>query len=120
MAKHNMFRSQLPPKPSKLPVHPIWRGIGCILIAFLPIASYFIASLLIDNREIYPWLIIPDDILLNNYPKDPMIVVRLLYALVIVLAIVAVLSLFMSLVMRFFAPSKYDPVDVPPEKIIKP
>ncbi len=120
MAKHNMFRSQLPPKPSKLPVHPIWRGIGCILLAVLPIASYFISSLLIDNKDKYSWLVIPEDILLRNYPKDPMIVVRLLYAVIILVGMIAVLSLSMSLVMRFFAPSKYDPVDIPPDKIIKP
>lgn len=120
MAKHNMFRSELPPKPAKLPVHPIWRGIGCVIITVLPLISYFIASSLIDNRDLYPWLVIPEDILLSNYPKDPMITVRFLYALIVLVALVAVLTLIMSIVMRIFAPSKYDSVDVPPEKIIKP
>lgn len=120
MAKHNMFRSELPPKPSKLPVHPIWRGIGCILLVVLPIASYFIASMLINNKDRYPWLAIPEDILLNKYPKDPLILVRILYALVILVAIIAVLTLVVALTMRFFAPSKYDSVDIPPDKIINP
>lgn len=120
MAKHNMFRSELPTKPSKLPVHPIWRGIGCILIGVIPLASYFISSLMIDNKEKYPWLIIPEDLVMQSYPKDPVIIVRFVYALIIMLIISAVLSLITALMMRLFAPSRYGPVDIPPEKIIKP
>lgn len=120
MAKHNMFRTELPPKPSKLPVHPIWRGIGCIMIAFLPLASYLISSILIDNREKYPWLIVPEDLIVNKYPKDPYIMARLIYALVILLIIIAVLSLVTALIMKIFAPPKYGPTDIPPERIIKP
>lgn len=120
MAKHNMYQSEIPPKPSKLPVHPIWRGIGCILIAVLPLASYFVTSIFIDNKEKYPWLIIPEDLLLKNYPKDPLIIVRIVYALVFLIAVMAILSLFVSIIMKLFSPSRYEPVDIPPEKIYKP
>lgn len=120
MAKHNMFRSELPPKPSRLPVHPIWRGIGCLLIVFLPFASYYIATILIESKDKFPWVIIPEDVILKNYPRDPLIAVRFIYALIIFIAVIAVLSLLTSIVMRLFSPSKYDPVDIPPEKIYKP
>lgn len=120
MSKHNMFRTELPPKPSKLPIHPIWRGIGCIMISVIPLASYLISSMLIDSREKYAWLIVPEDLIMNKYPKDPLIVVRVLYALIILLVFIALMSLIISLIMKIFAPSKYDPMDVPPENIFKP
>ncbi|HOE02441.1 MAG TPA: hypothetical protein PKZ26_00675 [Anaerolineaceae bacterium] len=120
MPKHDMYHSEMPPKPTKLPAHPIWRGVGCILIVVLPLISYYLTSFLIDNKEKYPWLVIPEDLIIKQYMKDPLIIVRLVYALVFLIALVAFLSLLVSIVLRLFLPSKYEPVDVPPEKIYKP
>jgi len=119
MAKHNMFRTEFPPKPSKLPTHPIWRGIGLILMVILPIGSYFISSMLVDNKEKYSWLVIPQDIMLRNYPRDPYILVRVLYAFLILLIIWIVLAFFTFLSAKLFGPSRYDSYDVPPDKIMK-
>jgi hypothetical protein len=116
MTKHSMFRTDLPPKPSKLPMHPIWRGIGLILMVVLPVGSYLFASMLIENKDRYSWVIIPTDIVLNRYPNDPLILVRLLYALIILLAVAAVLAFFTFLMSSLFGPSKYDPYDAPPER----
>jgi hypothetical protein len=116
MTKHSMFRTDLPPKPSKLPMHPIWRGIGLILMVVLPVGSYLFATMLIENKDRYSWVIIPTDIVLNRYPNDPLILVRLLYALIILLAVAAVLAFFTFLMSSLFGPSKYDPYDAPPER----
>jgi hypothetical protein len=116
MTKHSMFRTDLPPKPAKLPMHPIWRGIGLILMVVLPVGSYLFATMLIENKDRYSWVIIPTDIVLNRYPNDPLILVRLLYALIILLAVAAVLAFFTFLMSSLFGPSKYDPYDAPPER----
>lgn len=116
MTKHSMFRTDLPPKPSKLPMHPIWRGIGLILMVILPVGSYLFATMLIENKDRFSWVIIPTDIVLNRYPKDPLILVRLLYALIILFAVAAVLAFFTFLMSSLFGPSKYDPYDAPPER----
>lgn len=113
MTKHSMFHTDLPPKPSKLPMHPIWRGIGLILMVVLPIGSYLFASMLIDNQDRYSWVIVPTDIVLNRYPQDPMILVRLLYALIILFIVAAVLAFFTFLMSSLFGPSRYDPYDAP-------
>jgi aerobic-type carbon monoxide dehydrogenase small subunit (CoxS/CutS family) len=63
MTKHDMFQTEYPPRPQKLPIHPVWRGIGLILAVIIPLGSYLVASLLLSNREKYPWLIIPEDII---------------------------------------------------------
>lgn len=119
MTKNSMYRSEFPPKPSKLPMHPVWRGIGLIMMVVLPVGSYLFASMLIDNKERFNWLIIPTDIVLNKYPNDPLILVRLLYALIILIAVGAILAFFTFLMSSLFGPSRYDPYDVPPDRVKK-
>lgn len=119
MTKHSMFRTEFPPKPSKLPMHPVWRGIGLILMVILPVGSYLLASMLIENKERFPWVIIPSDIILNSYPTDPLILVRIFYALIILLILAAILAFFTFLISSLFGPDRYDPYDVPPDRIKK-
>lgn len=118
MSKHKMYRTEPPPKPSKIPQHPIWRGIGCLLAAFVPIISYFIASGLIENRGKLAWLIIPQDLIFPRL-KDTYLAVKILYAGILVLIIAILLALITFVITRFFGPSKYGPHDVPPEKVRK-
>lgn len=119
MTKHSMFHTEFPPKPSKLPPHPIWRGIGLLMIVILPAGAYLLANMLVDNRLKYSWLIIPEDLFLLRYPKDPYILIRILYALIILFIVVVVLAFFTFLAARLFGPSRYDPYDLPPEKVVK-
>lgn len=119
MTKHSMFHTDFPPKPSRLPMHPVWRGIGLIMMVILPVGSYLLASMLIENKDRFSWVIIPTDLILNKFPKDPLILVRLLYALIILMIVAAVLAFFTFLTARLFAPSRYDPYDVPPDRVRK-
>jgi len=119
MTKHSMFRTDFPPKPSKLPIHPVWRGIGLILMVVLPVGSYLLASMLIENKEQFSWIIIPTDLILNKYPSDPLILVRLFYALIILILVSAILAFFTFLIASLFGPSRYDPYDVPPYRVKK-
>lgn len=120
MTKHNMFHTEFPPKPSRMPPHPIWRGIGLLMIVILPAGSYILANMMLENKLKYSWLIIPEDIILRQYPKDPYILIKIFYALIILFAVVAILGLFTFVAARFFGPSRYDPYDLPPDKVIKP
>jgi len=118
MSKHKVYRTETPPKPSKLPLHPIWRGIGCILLIFIPLLSYLVASSLIKNQQNIPWLVIPQDLVFSQF-RDSLIVVKLMYAGILVLAIGAVLALVTFVLNRIFGPSRFGPHDIPPEKVHK-
>lgn len=117
MPKHSMFQNEYPPKPSRLPMHPIWRGIGLIMMVVLPAGSYLLANMLIERKSLYSWVVIPTDLILNKFPKDPLILVRLLYAAIILIIIASILAFVTFLTARLFGPPRYDPYDVPPEKI---
>ena len=116
MAKHNMFQKNLSSNPSKLPVHPIWRGIGCVLIIALPFVSYIIASYLINNRENYQWLILPEDLIFNRL-KDSYLAVKILYAGFITFILGFVLAAITFTTNRLLAPSRMGPYDVSLDEI---
>ena len=40
-------------KPRPWDVHPIWRGMGCVMMVLIPIVSYAGASLLIESGFFY-------------------------------------------------------------------
>lgn len=118
MSKHKIYRTETPPKLSKLPEHPIWRGIGCILLIFIPLLSYLASSYLVNNRQDISWLVIPQDLIISQF-KDSYIVIKLLYAGILVLIIGAVLALVTFVLNRIFGPSRFGPHDIPPEKVKK-
>jgi uncharacterized membrane protein len=118
MSKHKIYRTETPPKPSQIPAHPIWRGIGCILSVFIPLISYFVASGLINNRGKISWLIIPQELIFSQL-KDPFLAIKLLYAGILVLIIAIILAFLTFSITRLFGPSKYGPHDIPPEKVTR-
>jgi hypothetical protein len=114
-----MYVKDPPMKPSKLPQHPIWRGIGCIMMIVIPALSYLVASMLVDNRQDLPWLVIPRDLIFTQL-KDMFLLVRVLYAGILALVIGGILALITFLINSLLGPSKYGPYDIPPEKVRKP
>ena len=43
-------------------VHPIWRGIGFLLLGVIAIMSYAGANLLVDANKTKGWIVVPADI----------------------------------------------------------
>jgi len=82
MPKNVSYQVEDSGKKEKKQEHPIWRGIGCILIIVIPVFSFFAASLLIDNRQYFSWIIIPQEIIVASF-RDPLIFVRVVYAIII-------------------------------------
>ena len=119
MAKHNMFRKELPTAPDKHPLHPIWRGIGCIMAVVLPVVSFIVSTLLFENQEQFKWMIVPQELMLKNNPKDPLLLAKLVYAAIILFIIAAILAIITFFVNKLLGPSKYGPYDVPPERVQK-
>lgn len=93
-------------------VHPIWRGIGFVLLILTPILGFGIAYLLVDENFKKGWIPIPYELLspwLHQY--------LFIYAgltLLVSFVLYGVFQLFTFLIYRFFGPSRYGPVDAPP------
>jgi hypothetical protein len=115
--------------------HPIWRGIGCLMIILLPIISYALADATIQAGIDARWSFLPYELL--GRPQFPDIVwdywqiSRLVYPITKIDNLYANLalaffylvifgglaSLGYAIIYRYLGPSRYGPQDVPPPKI---
>lgn len=132
MPKYRSFERKLPAR-SKEP-HPVWRGIGCLIMLLVPALSLGISSLLI---EMAPSLGIQLPPGLLGYPLMPNILFRVpglvpilnwihsinnLYAILVSTFAVAIIlaSLFAlgyAFIYRLVGPPRYSGVDAPPPNV---
>jgi hypothetical protein len=115
--------------------HPIWQGIGCLIIIILPVISYALADLTVQAVVNARWSFLPYELLgTPRFPDfvwkfwqlaalaTPLTRINNLYAnLVLTFIYVIVLSGLASLgyaiVYRFIGPPRYGPQDVPLPRI---
>lgn len=99
----------------KRTVHPIWRGIGFLMIILIPIIGYASAMLIMDANRQQGWFRIPEGIV--GPANDPELYARLIVAglvSVILYIFFTIISLFL---LRVLAPPIHGPYDVPQPKI---
>lgn len=110
--------------------HPIWRGIGCLLIVLIPIISFAAADVsipffqrqgLVPRELMYTpqtpdWLWIAPPVA-QTYQflfGRPGILATLTLTFIYIILIGGVLSVFYAFMYRLAAPSRYGPMDAPP------
>jgi hypothetical protein len=94
-------------------VHPVWRGVGFLLMFLIPVLSYFGMIVLLDENGKRGWVPIQPDWLIKIGP-DPLLLVKIGVALALVIILFAILMFITFLINSLFAPSRYGPLDVPP------
>jgi hypothetical protein len=135
MGKYTSY-SRSKPKPKVQGVHPVMRGIGCILIVVVPILAYGLAILLIDYGARHGWPIpatwfgppsIPP-ILWKLQGLNPILQflraqnnleANLVFAIALTILIGGVMSIIYGYVYTLFGPPKYGPQDAPPIRGVK-
>lgn len=113
-------------------IHPIWRGIGCLLIILIPIMAYAAGLWFKTENEKQGWIPVPAELdryinLSQAKDKVPVLTpafefIEGIYLLDVVLTIVfiivgfALMTLGYSFLYRFIGPPRYGPLDSPPIK----
>jgi len=115
--------------------HPIWQGIGCLIIIILPIMSYALADATIQAGIKARWTFLPYELLgAPQFPDfvwkywqlarlaRPIAQIDNLYANLVLTGIYAIIfgglaSLGYAIVYRQIGPPRYGPQDIPPPKI---
>lgn len=115
-------------------VHPVMRGIGCILFVIVPILSYGVAVLLVNYGVKSGWPIPPNWL---GFPTIPPLLWRLgglqtvltfiqaqnnltanlVFAIAMVVVIFGVLSMIYGFMFKLLGPPQYGPTDAPPPRI---
>ncbi len=129
MGKFSKYSRQLPPRSRE--AHPIWRGIGCILILIVPLLSFAMASLLVNYGLGRGWPIPPELLGYIKFPdwvwKIPILAsiagpvasynnlkaVSAFFFVVLVL-LTGLYSTVYAFVYRGLGPPRYSTIDAPP------
>lgn len=115
-------------------IHPVMRGIGCILFAIVPVLSYGVAVLLVKYGISKGWPIPPDWLgypsahpmlwrlqglapILQSYEQQTNLTANIIFAIAIAVVVFGVLSIFYGFMYKFMGPAQYGPTDAPPIRI---
>ena len=126
--------SRQPSKPRNVGVHPVMRGIGCIMMVVVPILAYGIALLLINYGIQHGWPIPPrwlrpitiPSLLLNLRGLVPFwnfllgqnhLIAVIIFTIAITIVIGGFMSIIYGYIYAIFGPPRYGPQDAPPIRI---
>lgn len=116
MSKYTQTFQRPSKKPRPWNVHPIWRGIGCILIILIPIISFAGATLLVQENLKQRWVQIPEELQRSfDVPSvGQVLFADLAVAFILMVIGFGLLTIIYALIYRMFGPSPYGPMDAPP------
>jgi hypothetical protein len=134
MGKYSSYNRRQPARPRETGVHPVMRGIGCIMIVLVPILSYGIAVLLVNYGFSHGWPIPPNwfgrptihPLLLKLEGLRPIwdfliaqnnLIANVIFTIVIMVIIGGIMSIIYGYMYTLFGPARYGPTDAPPIRI---
>lgn len=119
MGKYNTYAPQ-EKRDTGPRVHPVWRGVGFVMIILIPLLSYAAADVLIQQNLKANWFPMPYDLVTQPgtllYNGDPWLYLKLVITVAIALILFALFTLFTFIMNSAFAPPRYGPFDAPPIK----
>jgi hypothetical protein len=118
MAKYDKYsaQSRMTERPWK--IHPIWQGIGCLMLILIPIMSYAGAVLLVQANAEQGWLPMPRE--LSQSVVIPLLgSVKSFYAVAIMTVLLmiigfGVITILYSIIYSMVGPPRLGPLDAPP------
>jgi len=120
--------------PRNRGVHPVMRGIGCLMMVIVPILAYGVSVILVNIGVQSRWPI-PTDwlgaptfnpllwrlqglrVILNFLSAQNNLVANLVFTIVITIIIGGVMSMLFGYIYKLFGPSQYGPTDSPPIRV---
>ena len=136
MGKYSSYSRPKPTKPRNVGVHPVMRGIGCIMMVVVPILSYGLAILLVNYGSTQGW---PIPSTWYGPPSIPPLLSRLqglrpiiqflqtqnnleanlVFTILLIVLIGGLMAMIYGYIYTLFGPPKYGPQDAPPIRGVK-
>jgi hypothetical protein len=116
MPKYSQYMStaDYEAKKRKTTQHPIWRGIGFIIMILIPLAAYFLAVFLLNLNEVNGWMKVPQEFLAKS--GDTLLYVKIGMTVVLSIIVYGIMMLFGFAGLSVFGSSRYGEMDEPPVK----
>jgi hypothetical protein len=119
MGKYDKFSSQSRQAKRPWAIHPVWRGIGCLMMLLIPIMSYAGATLLVQANQEQSWFRMPREMMrtisLPVIGAVEHLWANLLLTLALSLIGFALLTAIYAFVFQLVGPPRYGPQDAPPD-----
>jgi hypothetical protein len=115
-------------------IHPVMRGIGCILLAVIPLLGYGTSVLLVEYGMKNGWPIPPAWLgypsvhpllwnltglapVWNAYQQQAHLTANIIFTVAISIVAFGILSIIYGFLYKLTGPSQYGPTDVPPIRV---
>jgi hypothetical protein len=112
MGKYEAYQSRRKPMP-KREIHPIWRGIGFVMIILIPFMSYIGTLIILEENAKRGWFGIPAD-LISPY-VEPLLYVKIMLTVTLLFIFYSIFLFITALMNRILAPPRYTVYDAPPQ-----
>jgi hypothetical protein len=133
MGRYSPSRQSVP-APHQRGVHPVMRGIGCIMIVVVPILAYGVSVLLVNYGTRNGWPIPPNwlgtptfhpllwrlsgvAVVLNFLSRQTHLTANIIFTIAITIVIGGIMSVIYGYVYTLFGPPRYGPTDAPPPRV---
>lgn len=105
------------PQVKKSAVHPVWRGIGCLMMLIIPVVAYAGAVMLVEANSRQGWVPVGRElsqtVAVPGLGAVPYLYANLIVAVILSLVGFALLTVFFAVFTRMAAPPP-PTFDVPP------
>ena len=119
MGKYDKFSAQSRAAKRSWAIHPVWQGIGCMLMFLVPVISYAAAVLIVQENVKQNWVPMPVELIrpvqIPDFGSVDYLFANLLVAAMLTILIFTVMFAAYSLLYRSVGPSQYGPMDAPPD-----
>ena len=112
MGKFTKYSTAVQPKQKPWKIHPVWQGIGCLMMVLIPLISYAGAVLLVNANNENGWVAIPREFI--GPQSNPWLYTQLGVAVFLSMFGFMVFVIVYSLVYRVVGPPARGPLDAPP------
>jgi hypothetical protein len=133
MGKHTSYKAN-EKRVIRGQVHPVMRGIGCILFVIVPILSYGVGVILVNlgiqkgwpippnwlgTPSIHPLLLKLQGMLpvYNFIYRQTNLTANIIFAIAIAVVIFGVMSILYGFMFKLMGPPQYGPTDEPPIRV---
>ncbi len=102
------------PKVKERPwkIHPIWRGIGCLMAVLIPLVAFVLADYGVDANLQQRWVPVPTELV--GPTGFPFLYAKITLAAILTIIIFGGYTLIYMIIYSMLGPSRYGPLDVPP------
>lgn len=111
MGRYQTYWMPSTPDSKGKKIHPIWRGIGCVLMVLLPVISYAASIIIVEENIKNHWVEIPY-FLRTPILGDPNALVKVMLTLVMTMLLFSLITFLTVIIFRMFGRPRRGPYDV--------